>query len=346
MHMADALISPAVGCTFGMISLGLMGYACKQLRKKQEKNDKIIPLMGIMGAFVFAAQMINFTIPGTGSSGHLGGGMMLAILLGPHAAFIAMASILTIQALFFADGGILALGCNIFNLAFYSSYLAFPYIYKGIVKNSQSAGKNMFAAIISSILVLQLGALSVVIQTVLSGKTELPFGTFLLFMLPIHLAIGLVEGIITALVISYLGKRQPEILAITREEVSFKRKINQAIIVSLVLATLAIGGILSWFASNHPDGLEWSLFKTMGKEEIEASHSGIHDFFHRIQEKVSILPDYGFKQPEPQSTTTELAPNWPSVDGATSTSGLLGGLITFFIIVTITTLVILKKRQT
>ncbi len=76
----------------------------------------MIPLMGVLGAFIFAAQMINFTIPGTGSSGHLGGGMILAILLGPHAAFLVMASVLTVQALFFADGGLLALGCNIWNL--------------------------------------------------------------------------------------------------------------------------------------------------------------------------------------------------------------------------------------
>ena len=75
--------------------------------------------MGVLGAFIFAAQMINFTIPATGSSGHLGGGLILTILLGPYAAFLTIASVLMVQALFFADGGLLALGCNIFNLGFF-----------------------------------------------------------------------------------------------------------------------------------------------------------------------------------------------------------------------------------
>ena len=81
--------------------------------------------------------MINFTIPGTGSSGHLGGGMILAILLGPHAAFLVMASVLTVQALFFADGGLLALGCNIWNLGVYPCYLIYPLIYKPLVGRRQ-----------------------------------------------------------------------------------------------------------------------------------------------------------------------------------------------------------------
>ena len=117
MHMADALLSPAVGSTFWAGSLALSGYASSKLKKRID--DRVIPLMGVLGAFIFAAQMINFTIPGTGSSGHIGGGMILAIILGPHAAFLVIASVLTVQALFFADGGLLALGCNIWNMGFY-----------------------------------------------------------------------------------------------------------------------------------------------------------------------------------------------------------------------------------
>ena len=89
--------------------------------------------MGVAGAFVFAAQMLNFAIPGTGSSGHLGGALLLAILLGPEAAFLVMASILAVQALFFADGGLLALGCNIFNLGFFPAFVAYPLVYRRIV---------------------------------------------------------------------------------------------------------------------------------------------------------------------------------------------------------------------
>ena len=86
MHMADALLSPAVGATFWAGTVGTIGYASRKL--KRHLDDRKIPLMGVLGAFIFAAQMINFTIPGTGSSGHIGGGMILAVLLGPHAAGI------------------------------------------------------------------------------------------------------------------------------------------------------------------------------------------------------------------------------------------------------------------
>ena len=96
MHMADALLSPAVGGTFWAGTIGTIGYASKML--KEHLDDRKIPLMGVLGAFIFASQMINFTIPGTGSSGHLGGGMILAVLLGPHAASLVMASVLAVQA--------------------------------------------------------------------------------------------------------------------------------------------------------------------------------------------------------------------------------------------------------
>ena len=96
--------------------------------------------MGMLGAFVFAAQMINFSIPGTGSSGHLGGALLLAILLGPHAAFVVVASVLTVQALFFADGGLLALGANLFNLGVLPCYLAYPLVYRPLAGNHRRHG--------------------------------------------------------------------------------------------------------------------------------------------------------------------------------------------------------------
>jgi cobalt/nickel transport system permease protein len=108
MHMADALLSPAVGGTMWAATAGTIAWCSKKVRA--ELDERKVPLMGVLAAFIFAAQMINFTIPATGSSGHLGGGLLLAVLLGPWAAFLAIASVLFIQALFFADGGLLALG--------------------------------------------------------------------------------------------------------------------------------------------------------------------------------------------------------------------------------------------
>ena len=130
MHMADALLSPAVGGTMWGVAAGTIAYS--SMKVKKELDDRKVPLMGVLGAFIFAAQMINFTIPATGSSGHLGGGLLLAILLGPYAAFLTIASVLVVQSLFFADGGILALGCNIFNLGFFPAFIAYPFIYRKI----------------------------------------------------------------------------------------------------------------------------------------------------------------------------------------------------------------------
>lgn len=128
MHMADGFISPAVGCTMWAASAAITTLCARKVR--QEKEMRLVPLMGVLGAFIFACQMLNFTIPGTGSSGHLGGGLILAVLLGPYAGFLVMAAILTVQALFFADGGLLALGCNIFNMGFFSCLVAYPFIYR------------------------------------------------------------------------------------------------------------------------------------------------------------------------------------------------------------------------
>src|SRR6266702_3207465 len=130
MHMADALLSPAVGGTMWGVTAGAIAFCSKKIRS--EMDDRRIPLMGVLGAFIFAAQMINFTIPVTGSSGHLGGGLILSILLGPYAAFLTIASVLVVQAFFFADGGLLALGCNIFNLGFFPAFIVYPLVYKKI----------------------------------------------------------------------------------------------------------------------------------------------------------------------------------------------------------------------
>ena len=140
MHMADALLSPAVGGTMWAASSGTIAYCSAKMRK--ELDDRNVPLMGVIGAFLFAAQMINFSIPGTGSSGHLGGGLLLTILLGPHAAFLTIASVLVVQALFFADGGLLALGCNIFNLGFFPAFVAYPLHLQEDRRRSSRAGTD------------------------------------------------------------------------------------------------------------------------------------------------------------------------------------------------------------
>ncbi|MCQ2518966.1 MAG: energy-coupling factor ABC transporter permease [Lachnospiraceae bacterium] len=293
MHMADALVSPAVAATMYVASGASAGTSVVNLRK--EDYSKKIPVMGVMGAFVFATQMINFTIPGTGSSGHLCGGMLLTALLGPYAGFLTMISVLLIQCLLFADGGILALGCNVWNMAFYGCFVGAFLVWSPIMKKGFSRGKVIAASIIGCVVSLQLGAFSVTLQTLLSGITELPFSVFVATMQPIHLAIGFVEGLITAAVLVFVYEAKPDLLY-RYEGVKDKENSRMSLkgtLVTLAVTTLLIGGGLSLFASEHPDGLEWSMERITGSTELEAvGHA--YEVAGGIQESTALLPDYAF----------------------------------------------------
>ena len=328
MHMADALMSPAVGGTMWAATAGLTAYSAKKLRKDLDEHK--VPLMGVLGAFIFAAKMINFTIPATGSSGHLAGGMILAILLGPYAAFITMASVLTIQALFFADGGLLALGCNIINLGFFPCFIAYPLIYQKIVGARPTRGRILLGALAAAILALQLGALGVVLETLFSGVAALPFSTFVLLMLPIHLAIGIVEGLVTAAVVSFVWQAHPEILAQALSSPAARVHSHKPLWLGLALFAVVTGGSLSWFASTHPDGLEWSMKGVTGQKELAAPREGVHGALARIQQKLSFLPDYDFKKPEVEKKA-EKPESWPEISTGKSLAGILGAAMTLFL---------------
>ena len=334
MHMADALLSPMVGGTMWAVTAGLTAYSARKL--KESPDESRVPLMGVLGAFIFASQMINFSIPATGSSGHLGGGMILAVLLGPYAAFLVLASVLVVQALFFADGGLLALGCNIFNMAFFPCFLAYPFIYRKIAGQKPSQSKIFLAAVLAAVVGLQLGAFSVVVETRVSGISELPFGTFLLLMQPIHLAIGIVEGIVTAAVVLFVWKARPELFAPASGGVAALAGgvPMKKVLAGLALASVLTGGILSWFASSYPDGLEWSMAKTSGSEGLETPEDGLHGALSALQGKLAFLPDYGFRKPGGDEAPPEQpgeAVSWPAVDPGTTLSGLVGGGMTLLL---------------
>ena len=314
MHMADALVTPAVAGTMYVLSTGAAAVSVKKVR--EENDPKKIPVMGVMGAFVFATQMLNFTIPGTGSSGHLCGGMMLSAMLGPFAGFLTMIGVLLVQCLLFADGGLLALGCNIWNMAFYGCFIGSLLIWKPIMKKGASRGKIIAASVIGCILTLQLGAFSVTLETLLSGVTELPFSVFVATMQPIHLAIGLVEGLITAAVLVFVHEARPELLwgigSDSLEKVNEGKLSYKKTIIALAVAALICGGGISLAASAFPDGLEWSMEKVAGTSELEAE-GGAYETAANIQDTTALLPDYAFKNSE-------------SVAG-TSFSGIVGSLV-------------------
>lgn len=319
MHMSDTLLSPAVGGAFWVAAGVAIAYSSRRLGRS--RDERAVPLMGVLGAFVFAAQMINFAIPGTGSSGHLAGAMLLALLLGPHAAFLAMASVLTVQALFFADGGLLALGANIVNLALLPCYVVYPLVYRPLAGAQPDSGRARAAAFVSAVLALQLGALGVVTETTLSGIAELPFAAFAAVMQPIHLAIGVAEGLITVAVVGFVRQVQPDLLIHPAPARAAGPVRWRKAALALGLAAGITGGVLGWFASAAPDGLEWSIGRlaTAGLPERAA---GIHGAAARLQERIALLPDYAFPG-RSQERPGRGAPN-----AATTVSGLTGGLLT------------------
>ena len=320
MHMADALLAPAVAATMYVASGTVAGISIHQLKKDDEPQK--LPVMAVTAALVFAGQMINYTIPGTGSSGHMCGGMLLSALLGPQAGFLSMIVILAIQCLFFADGGLMALGANIWNMAFYGCFVGYFLIWKPIIRGkwfgsgkSALRGRIIAASIIGCVVTLQLGAFSVVLETSLSGITELPFGAFVSLMQPIHLAIGLVEGLITAAVLCFVFETRPELLRDVKDaDSSLKGKCSlKTTVAILAVVALLVGGGLSLLASANPDGLEWALFgneeegyaANMGlDEENFGVSSDIADKAGSIQEATSFLPDYAFADSESPVGTT------------------------------------------
>ncbi len=308
MHMADALVSPAVAGT--MYAMSAAAYAVKKIRL--DDLEQKVPMMGVMGAFVFAGQMINFTIPGTGSSGHLCGGMLLSAVMGPYAGFLTMIAILAIQCLLFADGGLLALGCNVWNMAFYGCFVGGAIIWRVMTGKRMTKGRIAAASVLGCVLSLQLGAFSVTIETLISGITELPFPVFLGMMQPIHLAIGLVEGLITAAVLVFVYEARPEILYGYRREMGAKGRMSRKR-TAIVLAVLAlvIGGVVSLFASASPDGLEWSMEKVAGTTELLAD-GRLYELAEKVQGLTALLPDYGFQASESAA--------------GTSFSGIVGGV--------------------
>lgn len=317
MHMADALLSPAVGSVMCAVSVGAMAYSVAKV-KKEDLCEKKVPIMAVAGAFVFAAQMINFTIPATGSSGHIGGGILLAGLLGGFPAFLTIAAVLIIQCLFFADGGLLALGCNIFNMGVFPCLVIYPLLFKPMLKKKASYGNIMLWSIVSVVIGLQLGSFGVVLETTASRISELPFKTFVLLMQPIHLAIGAVEGIVTGAVLCFVYKMRPEIMDSALQGASIGDGVSTKKVVAVfaVLAVL-VGGGLSLLASSNPDGLEWAMEKVAGTAELNAEGSFLNGAA-AAQEATAFMPDYDYASAGEDGSST-----------GTTVAGIVGGIMTF-----------------
>lgn len=267
MHLGNGIICPVTGIPMLAIAGVSAIWALKKARKDFKREN--IPQAAALTAFVFALQMINFTIPSTGSSGHIIGAVLLAALLGPYAAFLAICAILTVQAVFFADGGLMALGCNIFNMGFLACFVVYPLVYKPLVNNKKYA----LGAFLSSVAALQLGSIAVVAEAYLSGSITSNLSSFAALMQGIHLAIGAAEGLFTAAVVYAV----------------MNTKIRQSLLTSVfAISSLVIGAFLAQYASQKPDGLEWSLIK-MSDSMVMQTQGVLYSVSEAIQAKTAVL---------------------------------------------------------
>ncbi len=243
LHIPDGFLSLAVSAVFWITSIILITVAVR--RTQGELGERQIPLMGIMAAFIFAAQMINFPVAG-GTSGHLLGGALAAIVLGPWAAILVMTSVIGLQALLFQDGGLLVMGANIFNMGILTALIGYGF-YRGAVGRRLSVQLTVAGA--AAWLSVIAGALMTALQLWFSGTS--PLAVVVPAMLGVHALIGIGEALITVSALSFITKTRPDLLA--TDTVKSRGGIAWVAVGALITLTVVL---LSPLASASPDGLE------------------------------------------------------------------------------------------
>lgn len=321
MHMANELISvPVAGATI-VLAAGGLGWICRKVR--QELASEKIALMGVLGAFVFAAQMVNFQLPlMPGTSGHIIGAVFLAILLGPHLGAIVLSSVVIIQCLLFQDGGLLAIGCNVINIAIVPSYVGF-FVYQAVKGSKPSRQRMLIAAVLACIFAAEAGSLLVVVQAAISGVLLVPVVTFLATMAGVHLLVGVMEGLITSAVLSYLAAVRPDLIEGVHGNGLFSRK---TAIISLVVITIITAAGFSLLASSRPDGLEWSYLERPEQPDFKSLVTNEDSRIPAVDEihsKIALMPDYSARGASEEH---------PVSAGWTSLAGILGSMVCMGII--------------
>jgi len=250
MHVPDGFMNVTMSAATGVISFGTLWAYIRSA--KDLIADKFIALTGMMSALIFVLQMINFPVA-AGTSGHLLGGALAVIVLGPRLGLICLSVVVIIQSLLFADGGLSALGVNVLNMAIVTSatsWFIVKYWVKFIGKNRTSI---ISVSVIAGILSVVFSSIAFTIQYAIGGTISIPVGTVLIAMVTTHLIIGLGEGIITALIITLLMRVRPDLVyAYDRSEENTTKVSFYGLFIILILLL----SLVTPFASSSPDGLE------------------------------------------------------------------------------------------
>ncbi len=209
MHIPDGFINGATSAAAGVAAAGGVGYSLRQTGRYL--SERQVPLAGLVAAFVFAAQMFNFPVM-SGMSGHLIGGVLAAVLVGPWAAYLVMSVVLFVQGLFFADGGLSALGLSIINMGLLAAVGGYA-IYRVLLRLvARTPAGVPLAAGIAAFISVPLAALGFVVQFAIGGTADISTATVLTAMVGTHLLIGIGEGILTALVIGAVMTSRPDLV--------------------------------------------------------------------------------------------------------------------------------------
>ena len=274
MHVPDGFINAPVSAATGLISLGTIWAYIRSA--KNLVADRLIALTGMMSALIFVLQMINFPIA-AGTSGHLLGGALAVIVLGPSLGIICIAIVVVIQSLLFADGGLSALGVNLLNMAVVTSVIGWIAIstWKRVFNESYSS--IISGSFVAGLLSVVFSSIAFVLEYAIGGTVAVPLGNVLIAMISSHLLIGIGEGVITALIVSLLLRVRSDLVYVNQNKNQNDKATSFYGLFIILILSLTI---ITPYASSSPDGLE-SVAETYDFNE----DSGI----------ILFLDDYGIK---------------------------------------------------
>jgi len=217
MHMSDGIVSAPVSAVFGLVAAAGLGYSLTRARAGlRAGDDRTAPMAGLVAAFIFAVQMINFPVlPGV--SGHLLGGALAAILVGPWLGALCVGIVLVVQALLFADGGLTALGTNITNMALIGTWTGFVVALALRRLATRGRGGLVTVAFVSALVNTVVASLGFVVQYAIGGAGGSSLGTVVVAIIGVHILIGIGEGIITALTVGAVASARPDLVYLLRQ---------------------------------------------------------------------------------------------------------------------------------
>ena len=307
MHVPDGFINVQVSAATGLLSFGTLWAYIRSA--KTLIADKFIALTGMMSALIFVLQMINFPIA-AGTSGHLLGGALAVIVLGPRLGLICLSVVVIIQSLLFADGGLSALGVNVLNMAIVTcatGWVIVKYWLKFIGKNKTSI---IAASVVSGIITVVFSSIAFTLEYAIGGTISIPVSSVLVAMMSTHFLIGIGEGIITALIVGLLVRVRPDLVYAYDRNDSNTTNVS---LYGLFIVLILLLALITPFASSSPDGLE-SVAENFGFQETD----GV----------VLLLEDYGINAINNNFISTVL-------------SGLLGVIV----IVAMFTIVVNRRKS-